>query len=67
MYDLKSESAQDQNKRRSLPSQLTIISNTTHIVSNIMYQVIYLTFYIFIDFFLLCFLPYLLFLRVIYL
>lgn len=35
MYDMKSESFQEkQNKRRSLPSQLTIIPNVTPIVSN---------------------------------
>jgi len=34
MYDMKSETFQEQqNKRRSLPSQLTIISNVTPIVS----------------------------------
>lgn len=35
MYDMKSETIQEQqNKRRSLPSQLTIIPNITPIVSN---------------------------------
>jgi len=35
MYDMKSELCQEQyNKRRSLPSQLTIIPNITPIVSN---------------------------------
>jgi len=40
MYDMKSELFQEQqNKRRSLPSQLTIIPNITPIVS-IIYQVL---------------------------
>lgn len=39
MYDMKSETIQEQqNKRRSLPSQLTIIPNITPIVSNIIIQ-----------------------------
>lgn len=36
MYDVKSESFQElQNKRRSLPSQLTIIPNMAPIVRNL--------------------------------
>lgn len=46
MYDMKSESFQEQqNKRRSLPSQLTIIPNITPIVS-IIYKYIYLNYFI---------------------
>lgn len=39
MYDLKSESVQDPKKRRSLPSQLTIVPNTAHIVSSDLFNI----------------------------